>query len=127
MLIQQRRHATQNLSETVEALPSNDGRLWKVRLAPAATPGSAEPDKVNRELLAVLTRILLEVSLLPQSEFMAIMGRAFQRGLGHMLSPARPYDELAGAAVSGRALQRDRTRPAQCSVGLSCGTLHGPR
>ena len=100
VLIQKSRHATQDLGETVEALPSNDGRLWKVRLAPAATPGSAEPDKVNRELLAVLTRILLEVSLLPQSEFMAIMRRAFQRGLGHKLSPARPYDELVAAAVS---------------------------
>ena len=100
VLIQQRRHATQNLSETVEALPSNDGRLWKVRLAPAATPPSAGPDEVNRELLAILARILLEVSLLPQAEFLAIMKRAFQRGLGHMLSPARPYDELAGAAVS---------------------------
>lgn len=100
VLIQQRRHATQNLSETVEALPSNDGRLWKVQLAPAATPPGDGPDEVNRELLAILTRILIEVSLLPQAEFLAIMKRAFQRGLGHMLSPARPYDELAGAAVS---------------------------
>ena len=100
VLIQQRRHAMRSFSETVEALPSNDGRLWKVRLAPAATPPSAGSDEVNRELLAILTRILLEVSLLPQAEFMAIMERAFQRGLGHMLSPARPYDELAGAAVS---------------------------
>ena len=121
VLIQQRRHAAQNLSETVEGLPSNDGRIWKVRLAPAATPPGDGPDEVNRELLAILTRILIEVSLLPQAEFLAIMKRAFQRGLGHMLSPARPYDELAGAAVSEEHFSE--TGRGQYSAPWDC--LHG--
>ena len=82
-----------------EQRASNDGRAWKVRLALAAIPGSADPRQIDRELLVLLTQILGDVSLLPQTEFMEIMERAFQQGLGHMLSPVRPYDELAAAVI----------------------------
>ena len=85
--------------EGIEALPSNDGRAWKVRLISAAEPGDVDPNNVNRKLLVALATILRDASLLPQSDFEGIMERALDRGLAHMLSPARPYDELAAAWV----------------------------
>ena len=83
----------------LEWMPSNDGRVWKARLVPAAAPGSGDPQQIGTELLSVLTQILLDASLLPEAQFFAIMERAFQQGLDHKLSPARPYDELAAAVT----------------------------
>ena len=81
----------------IESLPSNEGREWVVRLAPVRNPDDANPKEVDTELLSMLTMILREASLLPEADFSASLERAFERGLGHKLSPGRPYDELAAA------------------------------
>ena len=86
--------ALQGLSGALKALPSNDGRLWEARVM-RVTEGQSDPAEVDRELVGLLTQILLEVSLLPEAEFLEVIDRSFQRGLAHKLSPARPYDELA--------------------------------
>ena len=83
--------------ERIEDIPSNDGRAWKIRFISAAERGSVDPGSVHRMLLVIMITILSDVSLLPQSEFQEILERAFERGLGHVLSPALPYDELAAA------------------------------
>ena len=83
--------------EPIESLPSNDGREWVVRLEPANSTDHADSEGFTTELVVILTKILREASLLPETEFLASLERAFERGLGHKLSPARPYDELAEA------------------------------
>ena len=85
--------------EPIESLPSNDGREWVVRLEPAGNkPFDADSEgHVTELLVTMLTIILREASLLPEADFLASLERAFERGLGHKLSPARPYDELAAA------------------------------
>ena len=81
----------------IESLPSNDGREWVVRLAPVRNPDDANPQEVDSELVAMLATILREASLLPGVDFSGKLERAFERGLGHKLSPGRPFDELAAA------------------------------
>ena len=112
VLVEQRPHAVQGTGEKIKALPSNDGRLWKVRLASAETsPGIAtDPRNINMELLSALTYILLEVSLLPQTEFMAIIKGAFQRGLESKLALPRPYDELAEVVPDEHYAEMERNR-----------------
>ena len=112
VLVEQRPHAVQGTGEKIKALPSNDGRLWKVRLASAETsPGIAtDPRNINMELLSALTYILLEVSLLPQTEFMAIIKGAFQRGLESKLALPRPYDELAEVVSDEHYAEMERNR-----------------
>lgn len=102
-------YAVSEFSESVEALPSNDGRRWVARLTPAGAAGSADPEEMELELLTMLTMILREASLLPEDAFSTIMDRAYRRGLGHKLLPARPYDELAAAFSTNPDDQLDRT------------------
>ena len=83
--------------EPIEPVPSNDGREWVVRLEPASNTLYADSKEHATELITILTMILREASLLPEAEFSASLERAFERGLGHKLSPGRPYDELAAA------------------------------
>jgi hypothetical protein len=71
-------------------------RRWTVELSPV-DPGASR-EEVNRiftELLATLTLILTEVSLLPQAEFFEAVERAFRNGLGHKLAIGRPFDDMA--------------------------------
>ena len=107
-------------SEHIESLPSNDGREWVVRLAPIKSADGARPKEIDIELWTMLATILREASLLPEAEFWASLERAFERGIGHKLSPGRPYDELAEAfAVDTEPeLQSSRYRtPWDCRDG----------
>ena len=92
-------------AERIESLPSNDGREWVVRLVTASRAISDHarlPKNIVPELLAILTKILRDVSLLPEElNSSASLERAFKRGLGHKLSPGRPYDELDAAFAGG--------------------------
>ena len=93
--IEQRQQAAAASSKSVEALPSNDGREWIVRLTPTRASNDARLEDINLELLKVLGTILLEVSLLPSNDLLAIIERAFQHGLGHKLSPAVQLQRFA--------------------------------
>jgi hypothetical protein len=53
------------------------------------------PESNLIELLATLTVLLLDASLRPQAEYEEAIRRAFERGLGHKLAFARPFDDLA--------------------------------
>ena len=68
----------------------------------------------------MLTAIIREASLLPEDDFSETIDRAFQRGLGHKLSPARPYDELAATFAPGVEAQiggSEYNTPWDCSEG----------
>ena len=110
VLIEARSPLTRDARRVIEALPSNDGRLWKVHLAPITDSKVFRSDEITSDLLAVLTQILFEASLLPEADFMVIIERAFQRGIGHKLSPARPYDELAAEFSDERCTEMRRDR-----------------
>ena len=106
--------------EQTGSIPSSDGREWTVRLASMEAGPSA--DEIVPELLTMLTVILREASLLPEAEFSASVKRAFERGLGHKLSPARPYDELAACFGSDPQRESQRSQfntPWDCHNGAS--------
>ena len=101
---------------------SNEGRKWTVTLM-------ARPDDVRKgraggpehdvELLAALTTILLDASLLPRDDYMAELEDAYRRGLPHKLGIGRPYDELVSIVLSherfdgfGRRAARPPVDPA---------------
>ncbi|HZK16352.1 MAG TPA: hypothetical protein VFC52_07180 [Solirubrobacterales bacterium] len=78
---------------TMELL-ADGTRRWSVELSPVDP--SASPEQVEHiftELLATLTLILTEVSLLPG--FFAAVERAFENGLSHKLAIGRPFDDMA--------------------------------
>ena len=107
-------------SEDIESLPSNDGREWVVRLGPIRHPDDANPNDSNIELLKMLTMILREASLLPEADFAESLERAFEKGLGHKLTPGRPYDELAAAFAPDPEPEMQRTQykaPWDCRDG----------
>ena len=107
-------------AERIESLPSNDGRQWVVRLAPVRNSNYESSGKGDIELLTMLTMILREASLLPDTDFSAAMNRAYERGLGHKLSPGRPYDELIAAfdTDTGQEIQRSQyVTPWNCQEG----------
>jgi len=83
---------------------SNDGRKWTLTLMAQpdrVRPGQAGAPEHDMELLAALTTILLDASLLPRDDYMAELEVAFRRGLPHKLGAGRPYDELVSTVVSG--------------------------
>jgi hypothetical protein len=84
-----------NQEPVVENVSSNDGRRWHVGL-PFYVPGTTmDVDRVSVELLAVVSQVLLDVSLLPSQDFLKGIETAFERGLPHKLTAGRPYDEVA--------------------------------
>ena len=85
------------IEERIELLPSNEGREWVVQLGSVRNSNNATSRESDIELLAMLTIILREASLLPDSAFLASLDRAFERGLSHKLSAGRPYDQLLAA------------------------------
>ncbi|MDE2892397.1 MAG: hypothetical protein OXN86_07860 [Chloroflexota bacterium] len=103
------RQSTSGLSESLEALPSNDGRKWVVRLKPAGVPGDSDVEELELELVTTLTMILREASLLPDDDFSAAMRRAHEKGIGHKLFVGRPFDELSAAFATDQDDQLDRT------------------
>ena len=119
--IEQRQRAASGSSESIEALASNDGREWTVRLTP--TTASDDPHRledINSELLQVLGTILGEASLLPGDDLFAVMERAFQRGLGHKLSPAVQLEQFAETFSDGVGEELDRRSievPWECPAG----------
>ena len=89
--------------ERVVWQPSNEGRVWSVKLLPDPAEVTSQdggmPDH-DLELLGALSAILVDASLLPDDAYMKTLEDAFRRGLNHKLSSGRPYDELAAAMVS---------------------------
>ena len=88
---------TPDVEDRIESIPNNDGQEWVVRLAPVGNAENTNLEEHDIELLTILTTILREVSLLPDNDFCECLDRAFERGLGHKLSPGRPYDQLVAA------------------------------
>lgn len=87
------REPTSDPRESVMTKPSNDGRYWLVRLVRYA--GDAlDPKSTQLELLSVISKILMDASLLPANDYLARIEDAFRRGLTHKLGAVRPYDEL---------------------------------
>ncbi|HTR75699.1 MAG TPA: hypothetical protein VMH33_10655 [Solirubrobacterales bacterium] len=78
-------------------------RRWSVELSPVDSNASPEQiDRVITELLATLTLILTEVSLLPAKDFFAAVERAFENGLSHKLAIGRPFDDMAEVVPESR-------------------------
>ena len=118
--IENRRRVRAPSKQIIQSLPSNDGRKWTVRLAPVTTFDDAQAKNSDGELVTMLMTVLRECSLLPDGDFSSIVERAFERGLGHMLSPARPYDELAATFTSDTEFKIERssfTVPWDCRDG----------
>ena len=106
--------------EPINSLPSNVGREWEVRLTPVGTSTNTTWNETDIELMTMLAVILREASLLPEADFSASLEKAFARGLGHKLSPGRPYDELAAAFAADTEIPRvSYNTPWECRDGSS--------
>jgi hypothetical protein len=82
--------------EPAMELLADGTRRWSVELLPVDPNASPEQvDRITTELLATLTLILTEVSLLPSAGFFEAVERAFENGLGHKLAVGRPFDDMA--------------------------------
>src|ERR671925_578678 len=87
------RESTSDPRESVRTKPSNDGRDWLVRLLRYGGD-VLDPESTQIELLSVISKILMDASLLPVKDYLARIEDAFSRGLTHKLGSVRPYDEL---------------------------------
>ena len=106
--------------ERIELLPSNDSREWVVRLAPIDEPDEPTLREAEAELFSMLTVILRDASLLPETALLASLERALEIGLGHKLSSGRPYDELVAAFAADTEDEIPRSQyntPWECHVG----------
>ena len=107
--------------ERIKFLSSNDRREWVIQLAPIRPSDHIHPGEHTAELLAMLTVILREASLLPEAEFSATLERAFESGLGHKLSPGRPYDQLVARFAADTEVENQicqYSTPWNCRDGL---------
>jgi hypothetical protein len=100
-------------------------RSWSVELSPVDRDASPEQvDRIFTELLATLTLILTEVSLLPAAEFFAAVERAFQNGLGHKLAIGRPFDDMAEVVPEERFDANARSAQAPLPDGVPVPSAH---
>jgi hypothetical protein len=80
--------------DMMRSKPSNDGRDWLVRLVRYDGTDGLDPESTQLELLVVISKILIDASLLPANQYLEHIEDAFRRGLSHKLGSVRPYDEL---------------------------------
>ena len=119
--IQRSERADSTSSENIEAVPSNQGRQWRVRLTPTGSLSDTSRESINTQLMTVLTTILREASLLPADEFLAVMQRTFERGLGHKLSAAVQLEEFVANFSIGQddaISRRSFDVPWECPEGI---------
>jgi hypothetical protein len=76
----------------VEEVPDNHASRWIVHLRSA---GEGTLQDSAQELASAVVSVLMASSVMPGADFLALVRAAFERGLWHKLSSARPYDELA--------------------------------
>lgn len=76
-----------------QEVADNAASRWVVTLT--AYDATVDEDAMSVDLLTVLTRILLTITLLPTDPFMALVEESFKNGLTHKLAAGRPYDEIA--------------------------------
>jgi hypothetical protein len=86
------RETIQSSGGYCESLPSNASDMWILHLTPTE---AIDLDELHQENMATAITVLLERSLLPREQFMAIMETVLGSGLWHKLLGSRPYDELA--------------------------------
>lgn len=108
--------------DRVQPVPSNEGREWRVLLTPWSEDTDAEA--LHVELLAVLSSVLGEASLLPMQDFMTKIEDAFKRGLSHKMDFGAPldallrwiahdeYDEFRSSTLLPAAIHSARATPA---------------
>ena len=106
--VERQQRVAQTFADCITSLSSNVNRRWVVQLVPVAPTDNAQPDRIDQELLSMLSTILLDVSLLPNADFFAAIEKAFKRGINHKLSPVRPYDELAAMFADEHEAQIER-------------------
>lgn len=91
--IQLRVRGQRDDADPCQEVPDNAASRWIVTLTAYDT--TVDEDAMSLELLVVLTRILLTITLLPTDPFMALVEGSFKNGLTHKLAAGRPYDEIA--------------------------------
>lgn len=108
------------LEDRVLSRASNEQTLRKVLLSTAERPADLDAEQLHLELLHALSRILLDVSLLPAERYFQTLESAYKRGLAHKLSPPRPYDDLAEVVPAQRynLTPRGHARPPADPAGF---------
>lgn len=79
-------------ADVLERVQDTAGSRWIVHLIPG---DSVREENALTHLVTDSSLLLLDGSLLGREQFLELVKDAFQRGLWHKLSGARPYDEAA--------------------------------
>ncbi|WP_284975251.1 hypothetical protein [Arthrobacter sp. efr-133-TYG-104] len=90
--------------------------------------GALAPEADQLEVTSAVLQAIVTQSLLGQPAFIAVMERTFERGLPHMLTCVRPYDDLVDvhkdsfydgiSGLSGGLIGADRPRSPKPATGL---------
>lgn len=78
----------------VEAVPSNEGRMWRVVLPESGSVSNQISDWHDAALFGVSVHVLREASVLSSSAFMSIFQDVMKGGITAKLFVARPYEDL---------------------------------
>lgn len=90
----------------IEAASSNKDRVWRVCLPRSGEHSPRKLGETHLDVFAVVTTILLEVSLLPQTQFMAVTQSLIERGLTNKIFVAHPYEAVYREFVSEQAFNQ---------------------
>ena len=81
-------------------LPSNKDRIWKVKLPRSVSHSPTDLGKIHIEVFTAVSRILFEVSLLPEQDYDNVMESLFKKGLAERIFVAHPYEAVYSQFVS---------------------------
>jgi hypothetical protein len=95
-------------SEEIEyhAAPSNKDRVWMVKLPRNITYSPTDLGRIHIDVFAAVSRILFEVSLLPERDYFNIMESLFRKGLAERIFVAHPYETVYAQFVGEEDFNR---------------------
>lgn len=115
-------------SGSVFVASSDRGRGEGAHQVRLTLSGRLTADDYQLEVTSAALQVIVTQSLLGRAAFTAAMERTFERGLPHMLTCVRPYDELAGIheddfyeemhGLASGVLEPGRPRTPQPATGL---------
>ena len=85
-------HALETLE--LHSIPSNSGRVWRVLLPQSGTHSPTDLGRAHIDVFSAVSEILLEISLLPETQYFEIMKSLFDKGLANRIFVAHPYEAV---------------------------------
>lgn len=78
----------------IEASPSNKDRVWRVCLPQTGEHSPRDLGKSHVDVFVVVNTLLVEISLLPKTQFIAVTESLLEKGLTDKIFVAHPYEAV---------------------------------